>query len=147
NRGQANWFAGQQRLFNDRVAGRAALPPHTFAQQNASNRIVAPLTQISNPARMTRITPAQLSTQTANIQRANQLSQARVKQENAFSTRNHGPSLGTIARSGNTASVIQPAAKSVAAPRVLNNAGTAHAVPPSIKAAGVPRVLNNNTTT
>jgi hypothetical protein len=136
NRSQANWLAGHQRVFNDRIAGRAPLPPRTFAQQTTGNRIVAPLSQVSsNQVRLARVAP---STQVAGVQRSNQAAQARLQHENAVmskgvgtSVRNGNPlSLGNAPRSNTTAS----------APRVLNNA-TANAR--IVTSHGTPRIVNH----
>ncbi|HWY85290.1 MAG TPA: hypothetical protein VNX28_01125 [Gemmataceae bacterium] len=115
----ADWAARQQRIFNDRVAGRLGAPPRTFAQQHAGNRIVMPLNQISRQQiPLTRIAAAQ----TAGGQRTQQLSQSRMLHENAqFKKGANG--LGPSVRGSS--------------PRVMTSSA------PSIASAGVPRVLNH----
>ena len=80
-RNNPNWVNGQQQVYADRAAGRAAVPPRNFAQQTEFIRerkgapIVVPAPQIVNTqqVRLAEQTPAQLDTQRAAIQRNREL--------------------------------------------------------------------------
>jgi hypothetical protein len=158
HRGHANWAAGHQRVFNERVAGRAAVPPRTFAQQTATNRVVAPITQVNNNVRVTRITSAQKNVQTAQLERTRQLSQARITHENAFVARGNGAASGATVRNSSansfkiapqvSNSTVKSAStiKSANVPRITNQVATPGFASQAAKTAGAPRVVNHAVT-
>lgn len=156
NGGNSAWVAGHQRAFNDRVAGRAAGPPRTFAQQTAGNRVVMPLSQASNDLRMTRFAPAP-----TNIQQTSRLSQTRIQNESGVRGGARGPDTQgpvTIARPSpivnNAITAPQVTSPRVvtpqnAAPRVTSapittNRATSAPVAPRATAPSAPRIATPN---
>jgi hypothetical protein len=141
HRGDGNWLASRHRTFNDRMAGRTALPPQTFAHQTAGNRMVVPLNQV-NHTRVTRMTATQLNVQKANVQRTHELGQARVQRENGLTARNVNGLKATVHNGQSHALKVAPNSVSGAGvPRVLNNAAT------TSHSNGVPSVLPKTVTT
>ncbi|MCS7046430.1 MAG: YXWGXW repeat-containing protein [Gemmataceae bacterium] len=92
NRLPNTWVAQQQRLYDDRAAGRAAVPPRDFAQQLArlndgkkvgpDARVVAPLGQIKslgNNIQLVKQTPAEVQKQKALADRTQEVALTRAK--------------------------------------------------------------------
>jgi hypothetical protein len=100
HRGDRNWQPALTALYADRFAGRAALPPRTFAQQtqivqntttNATNirnlTIVAPVTQVTQTGvKLQTITPTQVIEQRDAVRRLRTFSEQRRHTESQLIT-------------------------------------------------------------
>jgi len=124
-RGNADWLAGQQRLYNDRQAGRVSPPANSLGQQNTTNRMVTPVSQVNMQSftKSTNVTALQRNSQKANTQIANQLSRSRIQNEVTGLNKTNTGNLGTTGRAVNTQSgkLASPAIFQNGVPRVINN--------------------------
>ncbi|MBI2803895.1 MAG: YXWGXW repeat-containing protein [Planctomycetes bacterium] len=80
HRGNRNWVAGVQQTYANRAAGRAAVPPRTFAQQNAlvaskkGSATVVPVGQFKgNNVRIVKASPTRVAQQKVASQKTRQL--------------------------------------------------------------------------
>lgn len=124
NRHNANWVVGMERAYADRVAGRVAAPPMSFAQQttftNQKNaqtfqQVVTPLSQFqSDKFRMVKTAPIQLDNANASTQKSRELTQLRGKLESGNKFAGTGPGSAT------PAPVRAPEARTLKLPIVAN---------------------------
>ncbi len=102
HRNDPNWFVNVQRTYNDRYAGRAPVPPRTFAQQttmirgngnvvnnttiNNITQVVAPIRnvkQVNNNVKLVKVDNQQLNLEKQRIDRTREISTLRQKNEGA----------------------------------------------------------------
>ncbi len=103
NRNEPNWQAGLNRIYEDRVAGRAPLPPRTLAQQRVAlnqsagpkgarggnpQQVVASLTQLrESNVRLSAVPASQLAEERARADRVREIATTRQRTEKAVASR------------------------------------------------------------